>query len=352
MTELELALHWNGFPWQVSNWDDHVALLKACGVTWVTHLVRPNQSPDAALANFELERLAMLREAGFKIRLWVVADPKECAWVDPHIVKIDAPASPTSPDLIVTDARCGFFLRHFAWLVRRYGIPPQADAIALAWSGTFEIDERLWASPEKQPAARDAVAVALRVMIRALGRRAMVNGARPRVPIGAQRGSLSHGQGGRCNYYVGSPQLPVIRETATWLADVTPWDRWYGGGRVTNSETEFLAFGSDLARGTQIPFIVNEHDDPAMVDSDLLLLDKATVLVSRGIAPAIIDASYAQLQARQSVLNDIADLCAQAPRAVEYAPAQTVTGTLAQAFSQWQGLGGDEATCVPIRWMF
>lgn len=345
------ALHWNGFPWQVADWTKHIQLLRACGFTWATYLIRPSNSDDGKTFRDPGHALFhKLKDAGFRVRLWVVGDVKGCRWVPPGVAITSGQASPSNPDLDISKDAGRDFLRRFTDMVAESGLPQQADAIACAWSGTFEIDQRLWTGSLTDIIhGRGYTYAALRSMVGALAVRASGSAVRPL--CGAQRGSLSHAQPGRCNYYPWGPvPLPMGAESAMWLADAVPWQRWYFGRRVTEDELEFLAFGSALARGTNIPLIVNEHDDPDATASPRLLYQKARVLLAAGVHPAIIDARPEQILAMRDTLNAIASLCEATPEPKPVRPL-SVWGTLEMAFKAWKKAGGSVEKCVPVRWM-
>lgn len=345
------GLHWNGFPWQVTDWAKHIQLLHACGFTWATYLVRPSHSDDGrSFRDPGHPIFHKLKDAGFKVRLWVVSDVKHCRWAPKEVCITTGQASANSPDLDINLHEGREFLRRFTDMVSQSGLPEQADAVACAWSGTFEIDQRLWrATPLDIINGRGYTYAALRYMVGTLAVRTPGSAVRPF--CGAQRGSLSHGQPGRCNYSPRPPvPLPMQAETAMWLADAVPWERWYAGKRVTDDELEFLAFGSALARGTNIPLIVNEHDDPEATASPQMLYAKAKVLLRAGIHPAIIDARPEQILAMRHTLNAIAALCEDTPAPAAADPV-VLSGGLETAFRQWREAGGSRETCAPVKWL-
>lgn len=332
------SLHWNGFPWQVEDWDAHAELLSGCGFTWATHLVRPSM-------DWRHDIFDTLANEALCIRLWVVADVKNVLSCPKSIISID-PKEPDRPDLDISKLKGLNYVKTFCDRVVASGLPAQADAIACAWSGTFEVDQRLWhGKPDEIGRAQVAVYETLRQM---MGRFV------PEQKLcGGQRGSLWHAQPGRCNYAPDSPlPLPLKSEKALWLADAIPWTRFGGQHSGIADELEALAFGCDLARGTGAEMIVNEHDDPQQIEPESRVFEKARLLVDHGVHPAFIDATSEQILGRRSMYNAIASYCAAAPDVKAEEDAPWVYGPLLQAFAQWKALGGGRSKPVPVRWSF
>lgn len=335
------SLHWNGFPWQVKDWGAHVELLQGCGFTWATHLVRPSMG-----MNWRFDVFDTLADAGLKVRLWVVADVKNVPFCPRSIIITDGEATPDNPDLDISKRKAINYVKEFCERVVACGLLLNADAVACAWSGTFEVDQRLWhGTPNENHAGQKAVYETLRQMV---GRLA------PSQPLcGGQRGSLWHAQPGRCNYAPDSTlPLPLKSEKALWLADAIPWTRFGGQHSGIADELEALAFGCDLARGTGAEMIVNEHDDPQQIEPESRVFEKARLLVDHGVHPAFIDATYEQILARRAMYNAIASYCAAAPDMNPVTDAPWVYGPLLQAFAQWKALGGGKSKSVPVRWSF